>query len=290
LKAYFQILGACLIWGTYGLFVQGLGYAPEVTVFFRFLFGAVFLVLLSALTGDLARLRPSSQTKWLILIGVVNSASWLMLTRSITYTSVANGFILYYTAPCFVVLLAPFLLRERTEKKSLPALLLSFAGVVLIAGQGSAGGPGIYSLWGNALGLASGILYALFILALKRLPPELLGLVSNTYMCATIALVSLPLAAPWLAQVTLPGIMALILLGVLIQGLASTMYMIGLRGVKAQHASILSYFEALFSIVFAALFLHEAITLTFLAGVVLIIAGGAVVVSIKAKEESVKSC
>ncbi|KJS66139.1 MAG: hypothetical protein JL50_12665 [Peptococcaceae bacterium BICA1-7] len=284
MKAYFQILAACLIWGTYGVFVQKMAYPPEVIVFFRFFFGALFLVILSYFTGRISQLRPSSHTGFLFVIGCINAASWLMMTRSIMYTSVANGFILLYTAPCFVILLAPFILREPFEKKSLLALAVSFAGIILIAGSG-AGGLKEYNLWGSLLGLSSGILFALYLVALKKLPSGLLGLVTNTYMSFIIALVTLPLAAPSVFSVTLPDLLELAFMGIMIQAVGTTIYMIGLRKVKAQHGAILCYFEALFAMLFAALFLHERITPVFLAGAVLIIGGG-LIIALKRKERS----
>lgn len=284
MKAYIQIITACLIWGSYGLFVQMLGYSPEVVVFFRFLFGALFLVILSCFTGNLRQLKLSSHTGMLFLMGCINAASWLMLTRSIMYTGVANGFILYYTAPCFVMLLAPVILKEPFEKRSLIALILSFTGIILIAGQGGEAFKD-HNLWGNILGVSSGVLFAFYIIALKRLPSDKLGLVSNVYVSATIALVTFPLAAPSMSAVTVSGLLLLAFLGILIQGAGTTMYMIGLRRVKAQHAGILSYFEALFSMLFAGLFLHERMTPAFLAGVVLIIAGGALIIALKGKED-----
>ena len=278
MKPYFLILAACLIWGTYGIFVKKLDYSPEVIVFSRFLFGAVFLVGFAALKGDLSRLKPSAHWKKLILIGLINAGSWLMLTRSIAYTSVANGFILNYTAPCYVLLLAAIVLKERLEGRSLLALILSFAGIFLITGHDGLN-QGNNVLLGNILGLASGVLYAVYIMTLKTLPGELLGVVSNVYMSFTIAAVSLPLAATSLPSITWPGIPVLILLGFLVQGVGTTMYMVGLRSVKAQHASILSYFEALFAMMFAVLFLNERMTAGFLSGVGLIIAGGFLIIS-----------
>jgi drug/metabolite transporter (DMT)-like permease len=199
------------------------------------------------------------------------------------YTSVSNGFILLYTAPCFVILLAPFILREPFEKKSLLALAVSFAGIVLIAGSN---GEGLkeYNLWGNLLGLSSGILFAVYLVALKKLPSGLLGLVTNTYMSFTIALVALPLAAPAILSVTLPGLLQLAFMGILIQTVGTTIYMIGLRKVKAQHGSILCYFEALFAMLFAALFLQERMTPAFGAGTALIILGGGLIVACREKK------
>lgn len=284
IRAYIQIIAACLIWGTYGLFVKKLGYSPEVIVFFRFFFGAVFLALFFLLTGSLARLKPNDHTRTLLIAGFVNTGSWLLLTRSIDYTSVATGFILNYTAPCFVVLLAPLVLKERFEKKSLGALVLAFAGIILIAGYS---GPDLksHSLWGSIMGLSSGLLYAFYIVALKRVPSELLGLVSNFYICATIALFSFPLAALSMPSFTLSGILLLVLMGAFVQVGGTTLYMLGLRRAKAQHASILSYFEALFAMLYAALFLHDRMTPAFFAGVALVIAGSVIILSFR-KEES----
>lgn len=280
---YVQIVLACLIWGSYGLFVQMLPYPPEVVVFFRFLFGAITLVVFAALTGKLSQLKPSSHWKTMVVISAINSTSWLALSRAITYTSVGNGFILYYTAPCFVVMLAPLLLKERLEKKSVAALVFCFVGIVTIMGLGELGsGERVWQ--GNLLGLSSGLTYALYVLGLKRMPESALGLNSNVYLCGVISLISLPLALPAMSQVTFSGLLVLVALGILIQGVATTTYMVGLRKVKAQHASILSYSEALFAMLFSMVFLQESLTLNVVIGGLLIFVGGVIIVR-KGKKE-----
>ena len=283
---YLQILLACLIWGSYGLFVRLLPYPAEVIVFFRFLFGGLFLVGLAAATGNLSQVKPSTHWKTMVLISIINSTSWLALSRAIKYTSVANGFILYYTAPCFVVMLAPLLLKERLEKKSLAALGFCFVGIVVTMGFSELG-RGEHAFQGNLLGLSSGLTYALYVLGLKRIPASSLGLNSNIYLCGVISLISFPLALPAISQVTLSGLLVLIALGLSIQTTATTVYMVGLRKVKAQHASILSYSEALFAVLLSMAFLHESITLNVVIGGLLIFAGGVIIVSRKGKAEKV---
>ena len=279
-----QIITACMLWGTYGLFVKKLGYSPEVIVFFRFLFGAIFVALLVCFTGGFARLKPSAHTRTLIMAGVINAASWLMFTYSINYTSVANGVILTYTAPCFVVLLAPFVLKERLEKKSIGALLLSFTGIILIVAYGGQA-PKAGSLAGNVLGVASGLLYAFYILALKRVPPEFMGIISNFYISSVIAIVCFPLAGLSMPSFTLSGILLLVVLGALVQGVGTTLYMIGLSRVKTQHASILLYFEVVFATVFAFFLLHEQMTPAFLTGIVMVVAGCALILFYRREED-----
>lgn len=280
---YLQIIIACLIWGTYGLFVQLVPYPPEVIVFFRFLFGAISLILVLSLKGQVHTLKPTDGWKMMVLISAINSISWITLTRGITYTSVAQGFILYYTAPCFVVLLAPLLLKEKIEKKSIFALVICFLGVIVIASTGETT-TASNKMLGTILGIISGITYAIYIIGLKSLPEKFLGLVSNVYLCIVISVITFPMAFSAMSDISWQGILVLVMLGITIQGIATTLYMIGLRKVKAQHASILSFLEFLFASLFAALFLNEQFTLSLTLGSVLIIIGGIIVVSKKRKQ------
>lgn len=279
LTAYFQIILACFIWGSYGIFIRFINYPPELIVFFRFSLAALSLIVFAGLTGRLARFK-TPKWKWLALVGAINTISWLTLTKSVVYTSVANSFILYYTAPCFVVLLSPLFLKEKIEKRSLVALVVSFAGIISIMGvNGFNQGTNIWQ--GNLLGLASGISYALYIMGLKYLPANVLGLVSNTYVCSTIALLTFPLAYPHLHLISLSGFLILLLMAFFIQVIATTLYMLALRKVKAQHASIICYSEALFAMLFAAVFLSEGFTCSLIVGTVLIITGGTIIMSKK---------
>ncbi|ATW27362.1 DMT family transporter [Candidatus Formimonas warabiya] len=274
---YGQIVFACLIWGSYGLFVQKLHQPPQVIVFFRFLFGFIILLAGICVTKQGRALKIPGQWKPLVLAGAINAASWLLVTKSIQLTGVANGFILYYTAPCFVVLLAPVLVKEKITKRSMTALILCFLGILNVVGFGKWDPAGL-NWQGNLMGLGSGLFYALYIILLKRLPGHLLGLVSNTYVCAVISVLTFPLAAPALRAISPRELLILALAGIAIQGVATSSYMFGLRKVSAQHASILCYLEVLFASIFAALFLKEGFTIYLLVGGLLIIGGGLLIV------------
>ncbi len=283
---YGQIVLACLIWGSYGLFVQKLDEPPEVIVFFRFLFGFFSLVIVALLTGRIKNLHIGSQWKVLVLAGLINTASWLLVTKSIRLTGVANGFILYYTAPCFVVLLAPFLLKEKVGKWSFVALALCFFGIINVVGWG--GWDQVNPNWqGNLMGLGSGFFYALYIILLKMLPEEFLGLVSNCCVCGVISSVTFFLAAPNFALISLADLLVLALAGIIIQGIATTCYMNGLRRVSAQDAGILCYMELLFASLLAAIFLKENVSTHLVMGGLLIICGGVLVVFAGSKEKQI---
>lgn len=274
---YGQIVFACLVWGSYGLFVQGVDQPPQVIVFFRFLFGFFSLLLVMGYTKQLERLIIPGMWKILVIAGIINSISWLLITNSIQMTSVANGFILYYTAPCFVVLLAPVFLKEKIKKRSLVALVLCFMGIINVVGSGE-WNLATLNWQGNLMGLGSGIFYAFYILLLKKLPPHLLGVVSNTYICAIISGITFPMALPLLGNIAFADLLILALAGITIQGMATSFYMVGLRKVSAQHASIICYLEVLFASIFAAMFLKESFTIHLLIGGLLVISGGIMII------------
>jgi drug/metabolite transporter (DMT)-like permease len=272
-----QIILACLIWGSYGLIVQGVDQPAQIIVFFRFLFGFLTLLILLSRTKEWRKLFFPEQRKVLITAGIVNTISWLLLTKAIQLTSVANGFILYYTAPYFIVLLAPIVLKEKIKRKSFFALGFCFLGIISVVGFGQWHLTTI-QLWGNIMGMGSGIAYACYIILLKKLAPHLLGLVSNTYVCGVIAFLTFPMALPYFQNVSLYDVRILAFAGIMIQGVAATLYMIALRKVTAQQASILSYLEVLFASLLAAVFLKEGFTLDLIVGGLLVVLGGIIVV------------
>lgn len=287
---YGQIVFACLIWGSYGLFVQGVEQQPQVIVFFRFLFGFLSLLCLTGLTKAWRKLIIPGQWKILILAGTINAVSWLLITNSIRLTSVTNGFILYYTAPCFVLLLAPLFLKEKIKERSVPALALCFLGIIMINVAGMGGWDLTAFHWqGNLMGLGSGIFYALYIVSLKKLPPPLIGLVSNIYVCGVISSITFPMALPLLSNITWKDLWMLVLAGITIQGIATSFYMIGLRKVSAQHASILSYLEVLSASMLAVIFLQERIGYKLIMGSILVICGGLLVIFDKKEQDHEKT-
>lgn len=273
---YVQIMAAALMWGSYGLFIRALPYPSELIVFFRFLFGLIGLLLVALARRDYACFKPVPAWKRLALAGVLSSFSWLAYTYSLAYTSVANAVFLTYTYPVFVILLAPLMLKERVEKRSIWALAVSLAGIAAIMGRDGLFGSGSVTT-GDWSALGGGIMYALFLLVLKGVPPGMLGFVSNVIISTVICLIAFPLALPSLHLLDLSGAFILVLMGILLQCGASTLYHLGLRTTRAQHACILTYVDPFSATILAALFLREPLYLFSLGGGLLIMAGGIIV-------------
>ncbi len=275
---YLQIAVAALIWGTYGLFVRALDYSPEYILFFRFLFGLIGLLIVTSFKNGLSALKPSlSHWKWMLVPAFLTGISWLCYTYAINYTSVASAAFLIYTAPVFTVIFAPLILKEKLEARTVVALIISLLGTASIMGYSSLFGADS-NLAGDMIALLGGISYGLLALFIKKAPTSILGMPSNIIVSGYIALALLPFILASSTQFNWKGILILLALGLFQQTFGATLFHLGLRTVKAQHASILTYVEPLAATMMAALFLHEAITPGSLLGGILIISGGMIIV------------
>jgi drug/metabolite transporter (DMT)-like permease len=276
---YLQIASAALIWGTYGLFVRALDYSPEYILFFRFLFGLIGLLIVTAVKNGLSTLKPSlSYWKWMLVPAFLTGFSWFCYTYALNYTSVASAAFLIYTAPVFTVIFAPLILKEKLEARTVVALIISLFGTASIMGYGSIFGASSH-LAGDIIALLGGVSYGLLALIIKKAPTAILGMPSNIIVSGYIALALLPFIITSSTQFSWKGILILLTLGLFQQTFGATLFHLGLRTVKAQHASILTYVEPLAATMMAALFLHEAITPSSLFGGILIISGGMIIIS-----------
>ena len=276
---YLQVSFAALIWGSYGLCVRALDYPPENILFFRFLFGFLGLLFYTLIKDGTAWIKPS-MTYWklMLLPALLAGLSWMAYTYSINYTSVSNAAFLIYTAPVFTVIFAPLVLKERIEIRTLVALVFSLLGTTAIMGFNSLFSSET-SLLGDVIALFGGIAYGFMSLFLKRIPTSMLGLPSNIILSGYISLALLPFALFSMRQLTSNGLLLLLVLGLVQQSFAASMFHIGLRSIKAQHAGILTYIEPLAATAMAALFLYEGITFGSILGGALIITSGLIVVA-----------
>lgn len=142
--------------------------APAAVIAFYRVVGAT-LVLLPLLVGTWKR-RPSFAIHWpAVVAGILVAIHWAAWIQSVQLTTVASAVFLVATQPIFAVLLGYLFLGERMGSLSLIGVLLSFAGVWLIAG-----GDGGESHWiGNLLALGSALVGAAYLLIGRRSRKEI---------------------------------------------------------------------------------------------------------------------
>lgn len=275
IKANIQIIAASVIYGFSGIFFMYVkNMAAGTVVFYQLFFGLLAFVCYLSVTGKLSGIRLRGKRITLILLGAFNAGAMVSYYMAVSFTNVSISVLLLYTAPLYVLLLAPVLLKEKHNKKSLIALILSLTGIVMVIGpenlvSGSGTEPAY--LFGVLMGLFSGFFYACVTITSRYLRNEYSGLEQLFISTFVMLLLLLPFAKQATVTALVENLPVLLFLGVTITSVGSILYFTGLLHVKAQNASILSLLEPVSAIFFAYLLLKDPISTETLFGCVLIL-------------------
>jgi len=254
------ILSAACLWSLAGVFIKFLDLPPLTIVFYRSFFAALVFTPF---------LRPGG---WRVHSPVLASA--VSYTAAISafvaankLTTAANAIVLQYTAPIFVFIVSRLAFGEQISKLNGFALAAGMAGVGVIS-LDSAGEP---EMAGVALALASGALFAAYMLNLRRLQdtsPVYLTWINN----AACALLLLYLVKSQLA-LTSAEAWTLALMGAVQLGLPYFLFSKGLQTVPLQEASLIALIEPVLNPVWVALVMGEVPSLATITGGALILLG-----------------
>lgn len=264
------ITAAMLVFSCIGPFVRTVEVPAAVIICCSSGLSAAILLGWFASRGALASLNVRGQRRWLLVSALSLFGNVFCFYQAYRLTTMANAVITHYTAPIFAALLAPVFLGEKRERATGLALVISTAGLILIA-QDIA--PGRAQAAGTALGLLSGLFYGISIVVGKRLVGVCPPTVIMTYQSCILPCAALPFALREAWQPTAGTLTVLGVYGLAVCLLAPALYLRGLRHVQAQHAGILAYSELLF-VVLLGMLLGERPGANVIAGGLLIALSG----------------
>lgn len=267
-----QMLLSMLIFGTVGLFVRYIPLPSSLIACARGVIGAVYIFLFMKLRAqrlDISAIRRNAAV--LLLSGAALGFNWVFLFEAYRYTTVATATLCYYLAPVIVMLLSPWLLREKLTGRKLICCLVSLFGMVFVSGVLSGEKP---QMTGILWGVGSAMLYAcvmIFNKKLRNIAPQ-----DRTVVQLGISAVLMFIYAALTEETLsfqLPGTawVMLMTVGVVHTGVAYLCYFGALRDLKAQSAAIMSYVDPVAAILLSWLVLGEKLGLSGALGAVLIL-------------------
>ena len=171
-RAVLLLLGCCATWGLAQVAAKvSLAELPPLTQAALRSFGAALLLALWARARGLPLWQRDGSGRAGLLVGVLFAGEFACLFIGLQFTSASRMVVFLYSAPFFVALGMPLLLRrEPLDRVQMLGLLAAFAGVVWAYSEGfgaaAAAAPPLQWL-GDALGLAGALLWALTTLALR---------------------------------------------------------------------------------------------------------------------------
>lgn len=173
-----EMVFAMMLSGTLGVFVSESGQSALNVVFYRCLFGVLFLGAYAGLRRYL-RFASLSAKDWFLTLagGIALVANWCLLFASFSYAPMGVSTVAYHVQPIFVMILAVIFLRETFAIQNWLWIALAFAGVVMIIGLDvSQTNEGF--MFGVLLSISAAFLYSVTTLItrqLKHIKPHLIA-------------------------------------------------------------------------------------------------------------------
>ncbi len=243
MKSRLLILLAALLWSSGGAAIKLCGLDAWQLAGGRSLIAGLLILALS----PEARRRPTRLSFGVALAYVFTVVLFVTATK---LTTAANAIFIQDTAPLWVLLLSPWLLKEHPTRGELLSVPVFGVGLGLFfLDQLSPG-----QMAGNLVALASGVAFGLSILGLRRLGdggPA--ALVLGNLMAAAV---TAPLW-PFGPSPTLTDLGLVAFLGVFQLGLSYLVFSWGVQGTPAVEASLLVLLEPVLNPVWTYLFAGE---------------------------------
>jgi drug/metabolite transporter (DMT)-like permease len=252
------LIVTAIFWSLGGVLIKSIDWNPLAVSGGR---SAVAVIVLGTCFPTLWR-----KISWRTLPGALAYAATVtMFVFATKLTTAANAIFLQYTAPIYIALLGPWLLRERATKLDWSLILLGLGGILLFFFDQLS----LEGTLGLVLALGSGLAYAFLAIALRRErdgSPEAVVLLGN--------LLTVIIAAPAMFPIenfnrNLPWLLAL---GVVQLTIPYLTYSAAIRHVRALDAAIISLIEPILNPIWVLIVMHERASPWALAG-------GAVVLS-----------
>ena len=214
---------------------------------------------------------PRKFVFYIILAGVLNVVTRILLTYSYQYLDVGIATTLHFMYPLFAALLGALFFREKLPVYKWIAFIVASASVSLFT---TATGSGAH-LIGVLLALASSVCFALYMLVTERAGlAELDPIVFVFYVCvvSTIGSVAMGIySGALVAAVPLKALIVLILCAVFNNVIAFALQQQGVKYMGAAMAALFSLFEPVFSCIFGVIFLQQAMGIRSVLGIVIIL-------------------
>ena len=243
-KAIAALIATAVMWSLAGVLIKQVKCNAVAIAGIRS--GIAFVFMLT-----FVRKRDLTFSKAQIAGAVFYSLTMLIFVAATKLTTAANAIVLQYTAPVYVALLGHWILNERTSRLEWLTVIAAVAGVgMFFLDELSAGG-----LWGNILGIGTGLTFALSILCFRKqkdaspIGSMFLGNAITMAVAAPFAFRSPPAdALSW-------GILAI--LGVVQLGLPYVLYAWAIKRVTALEAIMIPAVEPILNPLWVGLFIGE---------------------------------
>lgn len=274
-KAVFLTIIAGVLWGTsFPAIKIGLNYVnPYEFVFLRFLLASALMFLIMLSTKKLT--YPIKQKKLLLFLGVTNGVAYLLQYIGMNWTSAAEAALFVNLSAVWVALLSPKLQGETLGRRKILGVLAAVTGVVFVTTNLNFSMSSRGQLIGDLLVIASGVVWAFFIIYNKTLVMTNKGVLQSlTWILPLTLLPMLPFVFSSVDQIPALPVQAwlvIIYTAVVCWIIPYYLWLEGLKHISASTSTILLLTEILIATAISFILLNEILTIVMVFGALLII-------------------
>jgi drug/metabolite transporter, DME family len=244
----FLVIIAVLLWSTGGLFIKLTTLDAYQVTFFRSLLAAVTVLIITRKQG----LKING-------FGIITSIIYALLLFLFVWatkkTTAANAIFLQYTAPIYILALAPFVIGEKFHWRDLVTVAVVLAGMSLFF----VGQLRLEDYQGNTAALFSGVFLGLYIMLLRH--PRAEGFnpaIAVIYGNFLLAALTAPSGLAALPTINTLDWIAVAFLGIFQIGISYILFIKGVRGgTRPIDASLIGFIEPLLNPVWVFIFIGE---------------------------------
>jgi drug/metabolite transporter (DMT)-like permease len=263
----------------------------------RMLYSAPFFMLMAFFASRGRDVAPIGRRDWrqIVFLGFLGYYfSSLLDFIALQYITASLERLVMFLYPTFVVLLSALLLGKPVTQRAVVALVVSYAGILLVVGHDVWASRDAKSiLVGSAFVFVSAALYALYLVQSSGVIGRLgsLRFVSWAMLISTVFIaINFALLRP-LSNLVVPSSLNLLLLAMAIFSTVLPTWLIAesIRRLGANAASLVGSLGPVFTIGFGAMILGEELTVVQLVGAALVVAGVALVTLRPAKDNAART-
>lgn len=287
-SAKIQLIISMFIFGTIGAIVRYIPLSSPMIAMARGFTGAIFLLAVILIKKNKLSLPDIKKNALpLILSGIFLGVNWILLFEAYKYTTIASATLCYYLAPVFVIIVSPFLLKEKITPIKGISVALSLAGMVLVSGILESKKENA-DFRGILFGIGAAVFYACYMISTKKIK-NLSSYDGTIIQLLTAAIILLPyiLLTEDFTSISLEpvSIVLLITVGIVHTGIAYALYFNSLKKLKAQTAAVFTYIDPVVAIM-TSFFLKEKMSTLCIIGGLLILGSAIFSETAERKKES----
>jgi len=282
--AYFALVCTTALWGSNGVVSRALMDTIPPLVMASARWAVVFVVLLPLVWSERRALVLAFRRDWKLLLSLTllgGAPQTALVYSGLAASTAIHLGLLNSTIPVLIILISWGWYARRPRRLEAVGLAISLSGVLLILAHGDlASLLQLQFNHGDLLMLGAMVIWALYTLRLKD-RPQSLSVFAFVFALSLIGeLLTLPLAIfQWShaasMQLGARELLGLFYIGALATLVSTVLFSYGVERVGAVRAGILIHLMAVFSSLFASLFIGERLFIYHAAGFVMV-AGGAI--------------